>query len=156
METTTIRPETVSLENVVKTAFDNHSKGMSVEKQAEQIWQLLYEEVPRLDYSTTADSMRDGSVKGNPKIIEALTCKLINAGLPNNDKYVGTCKLAFPVFWELSKAKALESQQTNNNTYLWTLDTEKYNAAKKKYDAAFEEYKSYFLYNLKTALEQKL
>lgn len=155
METTT-RPKAVSIELVVKEAFDRHAKGMSVEKQAEQIWQFLYDEVPNLDYNTIASKMREGSAKGNPDIIEALSRRLINAGFPDQGAFVGARKLAFPVFWVLSKTNALESQQTTNNKYLWSLDTGRYNAAQKKYDAAFEEYKSYFLHNLKTALEQKL
>jgi hypothetical protein len=153
--TTAARPEAASIEDVVKEAFDRHAKGEPVEDQAKQIWGLLYEQVPKLDYSTTANAIGNGTVQGNPDIIKALSELLVRAGLPDTPE---TQKLAFPVFWALTKADALESLQKEKSGSLWALNAEKYEAAKAEYYAAFEEKtnKAYALYNLKSALGQKL
>lgn len=155
METTTAaRPEAASIENVVKEAFDRHAKGETVEDQARKIWGLLYEAIPNLDYGTTADTMGNGSVKGNPDIIKALSERLVSAGLPDTPE---THRLAFPTFWVLSAKKALEPQQTTGSYSLWSLDIGNYAAAKESYDAAFgAEYKKYVLDHLNSALGQKL
>lgn len=152
--TTAARPEAASIADVVKEAFDRHAKGETVEDQAKKIWGLLYEAVPNLDYSTTAGTMRNGTVKGNPDIIKALSERLVSAGLPDTPE---TQKLAFPTFWVLSAKKVLDSQQTTGSNSLWSLDIGSHNAAKEAYDAAFEaEYKQYMLNYLNSALGQKL
>lgn len=154
METTTAaRPEAASIETVVSEALSRRAKGEPVEAQAQQIWGLLYEQVPNLDYSTTAGTIGNGSVKGNPDVIKALSECLVSAGLPDTPE---THRLAMPVFWVLSAKNALEPQQTAKNAYLWSLDIGNHRAAKEAYDLAFEEHKPYIVCNLESALGQKL
>ncbi len=154
METTTAaRPEAASIADVVKEAFDRHAKGEQVEAQAQKIWGWLYEQVLNLDYSTTAGTTGNGSVKGNPDIVKAISERLVSAGLPDTPE---THRIALPVFWVLSAKNAFEPQQTAANSYLWSLDIGNHRAAKEAYDLAFEEHKPYILCNLEYALGQKL